>query len=341
MPVEYSGAYLQKFFGQHYGRINPARIYVHDSGMVDFDFGKDRLEVQGIESFAGLVEWYVGYKLNRGWVSAELEKSEIQQHQVIRWLKSRIAHGTAQQGSAVKTFIGADICYRFLGYHLALISEHANLSRKLIERLKLPDSFQAARFEVSIAAAMITAGFELEYKPEKGPGKHPEFIATDLETGLKYAVEAKTKRRDGVLGFSNPKDDQQSLTVGARRLLRDAVEKDTDLPLIAFVDLNLPDKMPGPESLILRQLDDATKTLDKSYWEQGDFPCIGGFFFNDSTAYYSEEKIDLSEKYAWVYKFTYDNRHKINPHDISLRIEEGFKKSARIPDINWKIKHSN
>jgi hypothetical protein len=295
MPVEYSGAYLQKYFGQHYGRINPARIYVHDSGTVDFDFGKDQLEVHGIESYAGLVDWYLGYKLNRGWVSVELEKSEIYQHQVIRWLKARIDHGSAQQNSIVKNIIGADICYRFLGYHLALISEHANLSRKLIERLKVQDSFQAARFEISIAAAMITAGFELEYKPEKGPGKHPEFIATDLETGLRYAVEAKTKRRDGVLGFSNPKDDQQSLTVGARRLLRDAVEKNTDLPLIAFVDLNLPDKLPENESSILAQLDEAINTLDKSTWKKNDFPCIGGFFVNDSSAYYSEDEIDLSE----------------------------------------------
>jgi hypothetical protein len=338
MPIEYSGAYLQKYFGEHYGRINPARIYVNDTGRVDFDFGKDRLFVEGITSYAGLVSWYLGYKVGRSWISNELAKPAADQHQLAVWRTAIGGYLELHKKEAEPPgYIGADICYRFLGYHLALIAEHATLSRKLVERLKISDSFQAARFEIRVAAAMITAGFELEYRGEKGPGKHPEFIATDLSTGQQFAVEAKTKRRDGVLGFINSKDDQQSLAVGVRRLLRDAVEKDTELPLIAFVDVNLPDLLPEPGSQIAIDLAIAWETLDKSKWAANGFPCIGGFFCNDAAAYFPTDEIDITKKHGWAYGFVFENRHGFDATSVLERIKVGFATAARIPDLNWKV----
>lgn len=336
--IEFSGMCFEKYFGEHYGRINPPRIVAYSSGDVDFDFGKDKLTVKGIESFAGLVTWYLAFKINRDWLNTELQKSFEEQHQLAVWRRTIINYlDSVANGRAKPGYIGADICFRYLGYHLTLIADHAELSGRLIKRLRT--DFQATRFEIRVAAAMITAGFDLEYKGERGPGKHPEFIATDLDTGKKYAIEAKSKQRDGVLGFKNPKVDQLSLGVGARRLLRDAVEKDTELPLIAFIELNIPDPHPADDSEIVRELDMAWGTLDKSNWEDDDFPCIGGFFINDAAAYYLEKDLDLNTKWGWSFRFEYENRHQIDSSEILSRIEKGFATADRIPDINWNFKN--
>jgi hypothetical protein len=44
--------------------------------------------------------------------------------------------------------------------------DHLALQERLIGRLKHPDQFQGARYELAMAATMIRAGFDLEYEME-------------------------------------------------------------------------------------------------------------------------------------------------------------------------------
>jgi hypothetical protein len=328
--------FLQKYFGGHYGRINAPRMLVDDNGTVDFDIGSEKLYFEGANSYAGVMDWYLFFKIGKSWIASQSGLTTDKMHPLVYWHHLAMLQLQNRKDGGTNCFCGAEICWRYLGYHLALIGEHAELSSKLIKRLRDPNHFQGARFEISIAAAMIVAGFNLEYEPEKGPGKHPEFIATDNDSGLKFAVEAKSKKRTDVLGHVDQGAGEATLEAGVRRLLRDAIDKDTELPLIAFVEVNLPDLFSIENEKIDKELKLAVDRLDKSKWSEVGFPCVGGFYVNDASAHHLEAQIDLKKQYAWALPFSFENRHNLDARNYLNRILEGFAKAARIPDINWK-----
>jgi hypothetical protein len=67
-----------------------------------------------------------------------------------------------------------------------------------MERIRLPDQFQGARYELSIAAVFSRAGYEVEWLTARDR-KLPEFIATHQTAKTEIAVEAKSRHRPGVL----------------------------------------------------------------------------------------------------------------------------------------------
>ena len=134
-------------------------------------------------------------------------------------------------------------------YDLYALRHHAALQDEVIRRLKIPDQFQGARYELYVAATCIRAGFDIAYEDEADTShKHPEFVATHRGTGDKMAVEAKSKRRPGVLGFSDDGaiDDNRPRV---QHLLRDAFSKAVAGPYAIFLDLNLP---PSGEPLAMQ-----------------------------------------------------------------------------------------
>src|SRR5262249_33064294 len=117
----------------------------------------------------------------------------------------------------------------------------------VLHRLKHPDQFQGARYELFATATCIRAGFDITLERETDPSrKHPEFTAVHRHTGQKIALEAKSRRRVGVLGFHPDWPTDESPKAKMRDLLLDALEKEVDAPLVAFIDINLP-----PSRLIL------------------------------------------------------------------------------------------
>ena len=91
-----------------------------------------------------------------------------------------------------------------------------------------------------MAAMMVTSGYDLTFTDERGPGKHPEFHATHRETGFVVAVEAKSRHRPGIMGYEPEVPFVVPDSCGIDRLLSDAVDKDTEKPLLVFIELNVP-----------------------------------------------------------------------------------------------------
>jgi len=137
--------------------------------------------------------------------------------------------------------IGATSAWFHLAYDLFCLENNAKLQAKLIARLKNKDGFRGARYEVFVAAAMIRAGFEIEFEnEEEGSSTHCEFTATCKASGRRYSVEAKQRNPDHQTG------DQNSRYHLGRRL-HGALRKEAKYPRIVFVDINVPDTATGDE----------------------------------------------------------------------------------------------
>lgn len=136
---------------------------------------------------------------------------------------------------------GAFSAYILLAYDLYVLKDNQALQDDIIRRLKIPDQFQGARHELFATATCIRAGFSIEFEDEKDRSrKHPEFIAKHKQTGQKIAVEAKSKHRKGILGHQGVRKADSEIKLDVTSLINKAVKKGTDIPLIIFVDTNLP-----------------------------------------------------------------------------------------------------
>jgi hypothetical protein len=128
-----------------------------------------------------------------------------------------------------------------LAYDLYVLKDNLSLQDDIIRRIKISDQFQGARHELFATATCIRAGYAIEFENEKdGTRKHAEFIATHKQTGQKIAVEAKSKHRPGVLGFLGNKESEQAIKLGVTSLINKAIAKNPEIPLVIFVDTNLP-----------------------------------------------------------------------------------------------------
>jgi hypothetical protein len=117
----------------------------------------------------------------------------------------------------------------------------------MVSRLKDPDQFQGARYELFAAATCCRAGFDIRYDDETDvTKKHPEFHAAHRQTGQEISVEAKSRHRPGVLGFQEQETGRET-ALGVERLLNNAISKSPDGPFVIFLDVNLP---PSPEPLL-------------------------------------------------------------------------------------------
>lgn len=117
----------------------------------------------------------------------------------------------------------------------------------LLERLRDPVAYQSARYEIAIAAIFARLDCEIEFldADEALKGKRRvEFIATHRPTGQQVAVEAKSRRRKGVINEEGEADETDPLRGDARavrRLFVSALKKDVDdMPYLIFIDINAP-----------------------------------------------------------------------------------------------------
>ena len=118
---------------------------------------------------------------------------------------------------------------------------------QLIDRLRDRESYQGARYEVAVAAIFARLDCSIRWldtDPSLRTVKHVEFEATHRPTGQEFAVEAKSRRRDGVLnhpGTPDPDDPLRSDARAVRRLFMDAADKaPKDQPYFIFIDINAP-----------------------------------------------------------------------------------------------------
>ena len=94
-----------------------------------------------------------------------------------------------------------------------------------------------------MAASLVRAGCDVNWiNPKRAlfGVKTCELIATHRLTGISFAVEAKSKHRNGILNHKGTFD-AEAEHGGVSHLLKEALKKDSQsLPLVIFIDLNLP-----------------------------------------------------------------------------------------------------
>ena len=198
------------------------------------------------ETFHEFLVDHLKETLGQAWIDRNKRPNE-QAHVVMRWIYGWHEHAAAQMpeehrpgevfsvapsGEAMALLSLADDVYR--------LQLRKHLPRRLLERLRSPDSFQGARYEVAVASIFARCGFTIEWLDEKTPGKKCEFVATHplLKAGI--AVEAKSRHRKGVLNESGPPT-MEVLGADVDSLFRKALAKDPgDRPFMIFIDINLP-----------------------------------------------------------------------------------------------------
>lgn len=211
------------------------------------------------KSFTDFLLHYIKRLLGGDWGNAELAKPPAERHPIIQWYGSlcRMQERTRQQGSPdanglyTSELDGPSRAYVLVAYDLYVLRHHGALQQSLIARLKQHDQFQGARYELTVTAAMIRAGFDIDFEDETDTTRrHPEFRAKHRATGEVLAVEAKSRHRPGVLAFPGDQSPVAGFRVGIHRLLHDALTKPTTFPYLVFVDANMPQEVASPLSIV-------------------------------------------------------------------------------------------
>lgn len=190
--------------------------------------------------------YYIKVVLGAEWGTNEIKTKPLEErHPILQLYHSHCLFQERHQGTKNADGLyhgeldGPAAAYLQLAYDLYVLGDHLELQESLVTRLKHPDQFQGARYELAVATHCIRAGFDIAFEDETDTArKHPEFIATHRETGQLVAVEAKSRHRPGVFGF--PGEKQEEPRAGVRNILLKALDKFDGLPYAVFVDLNLP-----------------------------------------------------------------------------------------------------
>ena len=83
-----------------------------------------------------------------------------------------------------------------LAYDLYVLRNYSKLQDEVVARLRHPDQFQGARYELFVAATFIRGGCDIGYEDESdGSKKHTEFVAKHQKSGFEMSVEAKARQR--------------------------------------------------------------------------------------------------------------------------------------------------
>jgi predicted RNase H-like HicB family nuclease/predicted RNA binding protein YcfA (HicA-like mRNA interferase family) len=205
------------------------------------------------ETFHEFLIWMLSLMLHPRWLRQEMEREQAQQHQIARWC--RAYEQWRQEGKRPDNEVeggwrmppSGDVqCLISLAYDIYQLRHSGNFSHQTLPRLRRPEHFQGARYEIAIAAIFSRLGYKLAYQRGGTDERHPEFIAAHPRTGNKIAVEAKSRHRPGVL---HTPGDRQLYEPTARELIslfEDALTQCPDeLPAAIFIDLNVPPPRTG------------------------------------------------------------------------------------------------
>ncbi|MDQ2701737.1 MAG: hypothetical protein M3Y70_02760 [Pseudomonadota bacterium] len=189
---------------------------------------------------------YIVDVLGREWFQGEAAKGPDVRHPILGWHERLMALSKAQpaaEGEVKQVLMtGAVGAYLTLANDLYTLEHNADqahtpgIQDRLLHRLKHPDQFAGARYEIRVAAMFLRAGFNLTWEDETDRTKtHGEFTATYPKTGKSFWVECKMRNK-------SPEAKSQSGFGKFVGLVSDALRKETEVERLVFVDINTPAK---------------------------------------------------------------------------------------------------
>jgi hypothetical protein len=267
----------------------------------------------------------------------EEEKRPIEErHPALQWMYYMVANSQRLEPTEQQGFSAA--WWRF-AYDLFTIRDNAKLELRMKERLLSKRFFQGARHELRVAALCIAAGFNIEFENEKDNRiGHAEFIGTD-KTGLRIAVEAKSRHRYGVQGFTEGKRHPVGSKVDIRDIILDAYKKKTPLPLYAFVDANLPSVVSDEQfQEWWAEINQCMLDLESEGYAD---PCSANILFvcNDPSHYVGDRRLEHDNDNLWLINYPARSPRAAHPaSDMVERINRAHRQRvappADIPDFN-------
>jgi hypothetical protein len=185
--------------------------------------------------------------LGKEWYLNEVSKPDIERHQIVRWFFALQAwqKRTMVPENAAGTGWGAtpsgDVqALAMLAYDVYTLRHAKSLPDPLLHRLRDRHEFQGARYELAVAAIFLRGSFSVEFLT-RSEFRHGEFIARHASLGARVVVEAKSRRRSGVLHERGPMDNDAVIKGDVYNLFAEAKgQHPQDLPFLIFIDLNSP-----------------------------------------------------------------------------------------------------
>ncbi len=281
---------------RQYGEVlMPTIVEAHGKRLVGV--GNRLLELTPEHDFYTLIWDYALDFLGDSFVSSNRKQNASSKHEIIKWLEAYESTETKQSGAGASWI-------RF-AYDVYTVGSNAGFAERIKEKLKDKQGFQGARFELWVAALVVAAGFEIEYVDESASGgQHPEFIATHKLTKQRIAIEAKSRHRGGVKGFKG--DFSNNATAKDIESITRKGLKKTGLPLILFVDTNLPKSLEYDFEAWCRDVTNVANGLGIDSSDK-EFRANLVYFFNDPSHYHLEENVTELGAHLWQLHISAEN----------------------------------
>jgi hypothetical protein len=197
------------------------------------------------QTFHEFLFQHLTHTVSSAWIKSEQQRPRAERHVIATWyleLLDLMRRGApdpdvpktnaAQMTGSVRSLLA-------LAYDVYTIAHTGKgILPKMVDRLRHPQQFQGAMFEIAMAAIAIRAGFDIAWI--NATSKHVEFAGTHALSNERVAFEAKSHHRDGVLGRPgrfDPSAAREKVMTHVRAAVAQAAR---DTPLIVFDDLNLP-----------------------------------------------------------------------------------------------------
>ncbi|MDA2919834.1 SEC-C domain-containing protein [Desulfobacterota bacterium AH_259_B03_O07] len=197
------------------------------------------------EFLINIIKWAFG----KTWWRQQIKLDEKARHVVVKWAYAfaEVTKRYTDEAHKIDSFTyeteapGPAWALLSLGYDLFCLQTKNKLPNFMIQKLRTNKEFQSTRYEIATAAIMARAGFEISYLDELARrDKHCEFISSHKTFKIRVGVEAKSRRRKGVIheqGNYDYTEDYKGILELVRRAKK---QKPRGLPFFIFVDLNLP-----------------------------------------------------------------------------------------------------
>ncbi len=178
-------------------------------------------------------------------------------------LEKVVIYNGKKTGKIIQSNAGFSKDFLTLAFDIFCLRNENSLPKEIIDRLKVTEQYQGARYEIAIAAIFVRLGYELEWISDKEMiTKHPEFIAR-LDDQEIY-IEAKSRHIKGVQNVSGSFDLEKALGgAGSGGLLYKALQKNIpeNKQFIIFVDMNAVEGNSNPP----RWLESLNKSIKKQH----------------------------------------------------------------------------
>lgn len=323
--------FIQKHISGHYGFTNVPSLTVLVTGNAALGIGRSFYTHEFLISFREFVSYFLFELVTREFFDNQRNLEMGDRHPLSIWdaLLSRNAGGQNSES-------GESIAWAMLAYQLYILEEHSSIPPDLLQRLRDSKQFQGARYEIQVAAMMICTGHKIDWLKPDGSGKHVEFIATHSNTGQRFAVEAKSRHREGVLAKGSESVSSVPLRVDFSHLISRALAKNPIDPLLIFIDANVPHGVEEMQPTLEREIDAAWKRVDRKSWSEKGFPCVGMIVTNDSSPWRVGKELKSEGLPCWAKFCTDDHRHELDAVPYLDEILSSLSTIVRIPDLNWK-----